>query len=172
MTIKLEIERKFLVHFPTSWSALSEMFDDLIDIKRISQTYLESKNKEPAARVRKTVQGLTGETDTIYHYNKKKPVTIGVHQEDEKEINKSQYLNYLKKADPNKRQVEKTRFVFKYKNQNFELDVFKNNLSGLAILEIELKNKKDKVELPPFLKVIKEVTEDKQFSNYSLADKK
>ncbi len=40
-------------------------------------------------------------------------------------------------------------------------------------MEIELKDiKKDKVELPHFLKVIKEVTGDKKFSNYSLADKR
>jgi CYTH domain-containing protein len=172
MATKLEIEKKYLVKFPNSWSALSEIFDDLIDVKRISQTYLKAENDEPAARVRKTVQGLTGDTETVYHYNKKEHVSTGVHEELEKEISKYEYEKALKKGDPKKFALQKTRFVFKFDNQIFELDVFKKPLNGLAILEIELKSKKDKVKLPPFLKVIKEVTDDNRYSNYNLANKR
>lgn len=172
MATKLESERKFLVKFPTSWSSLSEMFDDLIDVKRISQTYLQAEKGEPSARVRKTVEGLTGDTDTVYHYNQKEFVESGVHKEKEHEITKAQYEKYLKKCHPDKSEVQKTRFVFKYNDQTFELDVFKGALKGLAILEIELDNINDTVELPPFLKTVKEVTKDKRFTNYSLADKK
>ena len=170
MGTKLEKEKKFLVKFPTSWSALAEMFDDLIDVKRISQTYLKAEKGEQAARVRKTIEGLTGDTETIYHYNKKNPVETGVHEEEEYEITKSQYEKHLKNSNKDKTQVEKSRFVFKYNDQVFELDVFKGPLKGLAILEIELENIDDTVELPPFLKVIKEVTDDERFSNFRLAD--
>lgn len=172
MTTKLEIERKFLVKFPTSWSALSEMFDDLVDVKRISQTYLKPDPGEQAARVRKTVKGLTGDLETEYHFNQKKPVDTGVHEETEREIDQKEYEKYLKKSNPDKVSVEKTRFVFKFNDQVFELDVFKGPLKGLAILEIELEDKNDTVELPPFLKIIKEVTKDKRFTNFALADKK
>lgn len=169
MSTKLESERKFLVKFPTSWSVLSELFDNLIDVKRIHQTYLKAEGDEPSARVRKTVEGLTGETETIYHFNQKHPVETGVHKEKEYEITKSQYEKYLKKAHPKKVEVAKTRFVFEYDDQTFELDVFKGHLKGLAILEIELKDIDDTVELPPFLKVMKEVTKDERFTNYYLA---
>jgi CYTH domain-containing protein len=172
MGTKLEKERKFLIKFPTSWSVLSELFDDLVAVKRISQTYLEAEKGEQAARVRKTVEGLTGDVETVYHYNKKKPVDTGVHEEEEYEITKSQYEKRLKDSDPKKVAVEKTRFVFKYNDQTFELDVFKGALKGLAILEIELADIDDTVELPPFLKIVKEVTKDKRFTNFSLADKK
>ena len=157
MVTKLESERKFIVKFPTSWASLSEMFDDLIDVKRISQTYLESEDGEPSARVRKTIEGLTGDTETVYHYNQKEFVESGVHKEKEHEITKSQYEKSLKKCHPKKVEVQKTRFVFKYNDQTFELDVFKGPLKGLAILEIELRDIDDTVELPPFLKVIKEM---------------
>lgn len=172
MSTKLEIERKFLVKFPSSWEALSEMFDDLVDVKRISQTYLKAEGNEPSGRVRKTVEGLTGDTQTVYHFNQKKPVEAGVHEETEREISKSEYERYLKKSNPTKVTVDKTRFVFKYNDQTFELDVFKGPLKGLAILEIELEDKDDTVELPPFLPVKKEVTEDKRYTNFALADKK
>lgn len=172
MGTELEIERKFLVKFPISWENLAELFDGLKDVKRISQTYLEPEGKEPSARVRKTIEGLTGDTETVYHYNKKEYVQPGVHEETEHEITKSQYEKYLKQAHPDKVAVEKTRFVFKYRDQVFELDVFKGPLKGLVILEIELKKKNQPVELPPFLKVVKEVTKDKRFNNFSLADKR
>lgn len=171
MVTQLEIERKFLVKFPTSWSSLAELFDDLVDVKRIQQTYLKAKGNEPSPRVRKTVEGLTGDTNTVYHYNQKKFVSEGVHEEKEHEISKKKYEEYLKESRPDKCEVSKTRFVFKYNDQLFELDVFKEHLKGLAILEIELKDKNDKVELPPFLKIIKEVTKDKKYNNFSLANK-
>ena len=171
MVTQLEIERKDLVKFPESWSSLSALFDQLVDVKRISQTYLKSKGNEPSPRVRKTIQGLTGDTDTVYHYNQKHFVEAGVNKETEKEITHKQYEKYLENPLPNKFTLEKTRFVFKYKNQCFELDVFKGPLKGLAILEIELKNKKQKVELPPYLKIIKEVTREKKYNNFSLCEK-
>jgi CYTH domain-containing protein len=173
MPTHLEIERKFLVKFPSDWSALAELFDGIVDVKRISQTYLKPEPGEQAGRVRKTVEGITGETETVYHHNQKKPTgDTGVHEETESEITEKEYNQALKRANPDKCAVEKTRFVFKWHDQVFELDLFKGHLKGLAILEIELKDKDDTVELPPFLKVIKEVTKDKKFTNFSLADKK
>lgn len=170
---QLEIERKYLVKFPKSWSDLSLLFDNLVDIKRISQTYLQpSKTGEPSPRVRKTIEGLTQDTEVVYHYNQKFPIEDGINKEVEKEISKKQYDKYLEKPLPNKFTLEKTRFVFNYKNQTFELDVFKGPLKGLAILEIELANKKQKVQLPPYLKVIKEVTDEKKYNNFSLCEKK
>jgi CYTH domain-containing protein len=172
MGTHLEIERRFLVKFPQSWSDLSEMFEGIIDIKRISQTYLRPEPGEQAGRVRKTVEGLTGDTDTVFHYNRKKPIdNTGVYEETEHEISEAEYQKYLKKSNPDKYTIEKIRFVFKWHDQVFELDIFKGPLKGLAILEIELPKKNSTVELPPFLPVIKEVTKDKRFTNFNLADK-
>lgn len=169
---KIEIEKKFLVDFPKSWIDFMGIFDNLIDTKRISQTYLKPIGNNPCARVRKTIEGLVGDTNTKFHFNKKTFVEEGVHDETEFEITKSKYENYLKNSHPNKVEIQKTRFVFKYKDQVFELDVFKGPLKGLAILEIELKNKNDKVNLPPYLKIFEEVTNDERFNNFSLASKK
>jgi CYTH domain-containing protein len=170
MPTKIERERKFLVKFPKSWEELSELFDDLVDIKRIHQTYLKPKGDEPSARVRKTLEGLVGETKTIYHFNQKKPVETGAHKEKEFEINEKKYNEYLKDPYPGKGPVEKTRFVFKFNDQVFELDVFKGPLKGLAILEIELKKLETPIELPHFLEVIKEVTKEKQYNNFELSN--
>ena len=168
----IESERKYIVEPPKSWTDLSHMFDDMIDILHISQTYLEPKGDEPSERVRETISGLGKSNKAIYHLNKKYPIKPGVHEEKEHEISKSEYQKSLKEGRKDKCEVKKTRFVFKYEGQIFELDIFKDHLSGLAILEIELRNIKDEVKLPPFLKVIKEVTNNKDFNNFSLADKR
>ncbi len=172
MKKQLEIERKFLVKLPTSWSELAELFDKVVDIKRITQFYLKSEKDEPSPRVRKTVEGLSGDTETVYHINRKKATShVAVHEEEEKEISDEEYNQLVKKCHPDKRGIEKTRFVFKFKDQMFELDVFKNNLEGLAILEIELDHTDEKIKLPPFLNIIKEVTKSDKYSNFNLADK-
>jgi len=168
----MERERKFLIKLPSSWSSLAELFEYLTDVKRISQVYLKPEDGEQAVRIRKTVEGPKNKTKTLYHFNQKEPVETGVHKEKEHEISEKQYQKYLKQADPSKCEIEKTRFVFDYHDQIFELDLFKGHLKGLAILEIELDDIEETVELPPFLKIKKEITEDKTFSNYSLADKK
>lgn len=168
MSIKLEKERKFLIKVPSSWDDISNIFDNLIDIKRIKQTYLKPENDEQAARVRETVEGL-GDVKTVYHFNQKNPVETGVHKEKEFEITKSQYEKYLKNHFPGKYEVAKTRFVFDFDNQEFELDIFKKQLKGLAILEVELKNIDDKINIPDYLKVIKEVTKEEKFNNFNLA---
>lgn len=172
MTHQLESERKFLVNFPSSWSELAEMLHNLVDVKRISQVYLKAQKGKQAGRIRKTVQGLSGDTEVVYHYNEKKPVETGVHQEKEVEISKEEYQQALKSADPDRVEISKIRFVFKYHNQTFELDVFNGALKGLAILELELEDIDDKIKLPPFLPVKKEITGDQKYSNYNLADKK
>ena len=104
---KLEKERKFVVASITSWSVLADLLKDVVDIKRINQTYLKPKPNEQAARVRQTISGLSGHTKTEYHYNKKKPIETGVHQETEFKISEKEYHQYLKQANPNKCEVEK-----------------------------------------------------------------
>jgi len=173
MSVKLEKEKKYLVKAPTSWEQLAVLLDHIVEIKRISQTYLKAAPGEQSGRARKTIEGLSGDTKVVYHYNQKKPTgETGVHQEKEFEITGKKYQECLKHSNPDKCMVEKTRFVFNWHNQLFELDLFKGHLKGLAILEIELNDMDKPVELPPFLKIIKEITKDKRWNNFSLADKR
>ena len=74
MSFHLEKEKKFLIKLPTSWSVLASLFEYLVDVKRITQTYMVAKPGEQAARIRKTVEGPVGHTKTIFHFNQKQPV--------------------------------------------------------------------------------------------------
>ena len=52
----------------------------------------------------------------------------------------------------------------------FNLDIFEENLLGLAILEIEVKDMNENILLPPYLKVIKEITTDNFYYVSNLAN--
>ena len=63
--------------------------------------------------------------------------------------------------------IQKTRHHVVDQQQLFEVDVFEGALTGLVIAEIELKNPKDKIQLPAWIG--KEVTGDKRYYNSHLA---
>jgi len=60
--------------------------------------------------------------------------------------------------------IKKTR----YKIGRLELDIFHGKLKGLILAEVELKNKREKVRLPDWLKC-SEVTYDPRYQNNALA---
>lgn len=64
-------------------------------------------------------------------------------------------------------EITKKRFVFTYLRRKFELDVFP--ASRLMILEIELDDEKQLFAVPPFVDIIKEVTDDENYYNFNLA---
>ena len=65
--------------------------------------------------------------------------------------------------------VEKTRYLVYYMGHCIELDVYKGNNKGLCTAEVELKSEDGIFELPYYLKVVREVTDDPKYSNSNLA---
>ena len=63
--------------------------------------------------------------------------------------------------------IQKTRHHVVDQQQLFEVDVFEGTHTGLVIAEIELKNAKDKIQLPAWIG--KEITGDKRYYNSYLA---
>lgn len=157
----MEVERKFLVKD--------------IDIGRlppyqkieIEQFYLTSENNE---EIRLRRRGQNG--SFVYFLTKKiKTDNPRVRQETEKIISFKEYSELLAQKDKTKNPIIKERICFLYKNQYFELDIFKEPLycKEMMVLEIELTQENQEIEIPPFVSIEKEVTEDPQFSNSNLA---
>lgn len=157
-----EIERKFLIEYPNL-----DLLEKLPNCQKVEiiQTYLNSNNDEEM-RIRQ--RG----TNSTFTYTKtiKKSVSDIKRIEREKRISKDEYLRLLMNADTNKKPIRKTRYCLMYKNQYYEIDVYPN-WKDKAIMEIELQNEKQEYKLPNFIKVVKEVTGDKEYSNYYLASK-
>ena len=55
-----------------------------------------------------------------------------------------------------------------HNNKYFEIDIYPFS-QNTAICEIELASEDETFEMPKYVKVIKEVTDDKRFSNYAFS---
>jgi len=159
--VPMEIERKYLIEMPN----LEELQEKYSCTKQnIIQTYLKSDDKNTEVRIRQ--RGINGEYS--YYLTKKQEVSEVSRIETEKKISKDEYLRLLMDADTSLKQIRKDRICFVYSNNYFELDIYPF-WEDKAILEIELSRENQEIDFPPEIKIIKEVTEDKDYKNYSLA---
>lgn len=89
-------------------------------------------------------------------------------EENEYEITADEYVRLLEQLDESCTPVEKTRYCFNYSDQLFELDVYPFS-HDLAIMELELDFPEQKIYFPECVNVLKDVSDDKRYSNASLA---
>lgn len=154
--IPIEVERKYLVEVIGTIP--------MCDISEIYQTYLSPiGGKEMRLRKR----GKNGHY--IYYQTTKTYLAEDRRIEYEEQITPWQYLELMQHAHPERGTVEKRRCCFLYENQYFELDTFCNPPLDYALLEIEDADDPTKVKFPPFLKVIKDVTDDPNYHNSYIA---
>lgn len=170
--IPLEIERRFLVADLPDFERLGIKFEK-IDIE---QMYLQN-GRGAQKRIRK--RGQYG-SHVFYQTFKQSlregpPATLcaamraGVRSETEIQIGPKQYLALSYERDPEKKIIRKNRYCFLWQNQYFEFDEFIEPRKGLYILEIELTEENERVVIPDFVSVIREVTDDSGYSNYEIA---
>ena len=158
-----EIERKFLIEMPDL-----EYLESLPNCEKVKivQTYLKS-NDDEEIRIRQ--RGNNGS----YTYSKTRKINIDPLKriEIENRLTSEEYINELLNADPSRGQIIKDRYCLCYKNQYFEIDVYPF-WKDKAIAEIELINENQKIELPSYINVIDEVTDNLDYRNSELAKKK
>lgn len=155
----IECERKFLVkhlNLPPS--------DVRYEQVHIEQTYLVPEADGDTARVRKRSQDGTA----TYTHTIKRHLGPGKNIEIERMISGREYLGLLELADKSRKKIIKHRTCFLWKNQYFELDTFIEP-RGPMILELEIESNDDPVDLPYWISIHREVTNEKEFSNAELA---
>ena len=158
----LEIERKYLIEKPDlKW--IRENTD--CEILHIVQTYLGKNSEGFGNRVREIIVN----NEKKYYHTAKKSLSGFTRIELEKEISKNEYYNFLKNRK-NRVSLKKTRYIVKLNNLRYEIDIYPF-WHETAILEIELKSEKQDFDIPPFIKVIGEVTNNLDYTNHSLAKK-
>ncbi len=161
--VPLEKERKFLI---SDFKLPSDLPVQVVDIE---QVYLKSTKPDVEERVRRR-----GQDDSFVFYRTSKIPTdkSDTRQEQEWQISEDEY-NFAVKydADPLRLPVVKQRHVFLWNNVYYELDIIKspNNSKGLTLLEVELTGDNNHLEIPDFIQIVKEVTGDKNFSNFYIA---
>lgn len=154
-----EIERKYLIAMPDL-----EYLKQNASPSRIEQHYLLPPEPHITERVRK--RGAEG--SWRYYHTRKSRLTDLKRIEDEREIDEAEYEALLSRADPMRRPIQKTRWVLPWQGHDFEIDIFPF-WDDRAIMEIELEDEGQTVELPPQIRVIREVTSDWRYANSALS---
>jgi len=158
--VPLEIERRFLIK-PIDIDALKIPYRTV----EIEQVYIRPIESGTVLRIRKRGDGNV----FTYFETTKREVRPGVRIETERLISAVEYATLLPYQEPHTRVVKKRRTCFVYNDQYFELDTFAAPHEGLTILELELTEENDRIDLPPFIEVLEEVTMKRNFSNRALA---
>ncbi len=163
----LEIEFKFLIEMPDI--KLIEKQPEFRE-KKLCQMYLElpqsSSEFGTRCRIRKTEEN----GETTFYKTFKKTVTDLTRIEVEEEISDVEFTELSKFIKAGTSPVEKTRYTFFYEGYTCEVDVFPF-WDDKAFLEIEVENESVKPPVPPFIKVIKDVSCDKMYRNSVLAQR-
>jgi len=146
----LEIEKKFLIKNDNWKQFVSEE-------KEITQGYLNA-NPNRTVRVR-----ITGKQGFLTIKSKSKG---SVRSEFEYEIPIEDATELIELCE--KPILSKTRFIVKFENHKWEIDVFEKENKGLVVAEIEL-SKEDEFFLTPDW-IGKEVTEETKYYNSQLIE--
>ena len=154
-----EIERKYLIRRPAeAWLEANCQGTDII------QTYLKTEAPGHSDRVRRRA----GKNGVVYTHTVKRRITDLRREEQEREISETEYLSLLQRADPERRVIEKRRYVLAYDGKEFEIDVYPF-WQDKAVMEIELSEETETVKLPPQIEIIRDVTADRRYTNAALA---
>lgn len=155
-----ETERKYLIEYPD----ITLLEKRSTSIKRITQTYLCS-DMDVDRRVRRA----ESEEKTVLTFTEKRKLTRLTRLEDEREIAEEEYEAYLLSADKNFTPISKTRYcVPAPSGQTAEIDVYAN-ITDFAICEVELCDESETVLLPDCVKLIREVTGEREYTNRQIA---
>lgn len=154
----IELEKKFLIEYPDF-----EKLNKYNPFKaEIEQVYLVSDVGSHRIRKRGAKNSYS------YFETVKIRINGSKCHEFENIISEYDYKELLKLADAKYSVIKKDRYCFVYNSQYFELDVYPF-WNDKAILELELKNEKQSFVLPPEIKVIKDVSDNKKYKNKYLA---
>ena len=158
----VEIERKYIIEKP-NLKLLSGM--DGYTSSEIEQVYLDSPTGITHRIRRRTYSDREEYTET-----KKVRIDKSSSYEDERAITAEEYNVLLQKRAEGSIPLKKVRHTFKYSGQIFELD-FYPYWTHTCIMETELPTRDTVVDMPPFIRIVREVTGEREYSNASMSRK-
>ena len=160
MATAVEIERKFVIKIPD----ITEMrLQDNYTSSVIEQIYLKS-----ARGITHRIRSRVFSDKTVYTETIKVRIDKMSASETESEISSERFLSLKENIAPDTRVLNKVRHTFCFCGHIFEIDVYPE-WKRSCIMEVELLNRDEKIEFPPFVEIVAEVTGDKKYSNASMS---
>ena len=156
----LEIERKFLIRRPAE-ELLRQNSTACLELEQI---YLSRREKGESRRIRKS--SCNGETR--YYYNEKIRLSSIRRIEHEWELREEEYAALQREADSDCAIIRKKRWLVPAGELTLEVDVFPF-WQHQAFCEAELTDESQPVELPVWMELIREVTNEDGYTNHAMA---
>ena len=158
--IGVEIEKKYIIAMPD----LKEFCTmEGYSSSQIEQIYLPTSDGSTHRVRRRTENGRVRFTET-----RKVRIDEMSATEIEGEISEERYLALSANPKEGTVPINKVRHKFFYLGQMFEIDIYPA-WKNTAIMETELDSRERVVEIPKFLKIIRDVTGDKRYSNAAMS---
>lgn len=157
-----EIERKFLIEYPDL-----DVLNKMKTCRRIpiTQAYLTTPD-EGYFRIRKRGE----DKNAVYIKTVKIKISDLKRIEIENYLSEKEYKEHMNKKEYITGLISKDRYCIVWNNSYYELDVYPF-WNDKATIEIELLSENQPYKLPDFIKLIREVTFEKEFRNFALAQK-
>ena len=156
----LEIERKFLIRMPDT-ETLERLSTRRIGI---TQIYLTPGAGGSVRRLRHSCW----DGGEARYFTEKLRLSDRTRIEREREITREEWEELYPQRDEKLRIIEKVRWCVPYAGHTLEIDVFPF-WSDRAFCEAELESEDEPLELPDWLRVVREVSADRRYTNYALA---
>ena len=157
-----EIRRRLLIDKPDP--SVLEAFPGCHRFE-IEQVYLLAPpDEEIRVRMRRGANGV------VYYLTRKKGPAGYRSLISEGRLSEREYQQFLGNADPSRQMICKTRYCLTWKQQYFEIDIYPF-WDNRAVLEVSLREADDKITVPDFLHVQRDVSEDPCYEISYLAQK-
>lgn len=161
----VEIFNKYLVEINDEVINKVKEATNCINV-HIVQHYLKSTS-DIERRIRKRVKN----NSALYYYSEAQTLSSKERIKTDKILSEREYFNLMREVNPELSVIDKERYSFIYNNHFFKLDIFDFDKSK-GLLSIQVPDEQDNYQLPDYINVVKDVTNNRDYKNYYLAKTK
>jgi CYTH domain-containing protein len=111
-----------------------------------------------------------GKNDAFTYSHEMRYEINGEKIQKKRQITAREYIELCENTDITKKKIIKTRQCFIYDRQYFMVETFLNLENHPSIIRVESTTEKSKTKLPPFLKIVREVTNDNAYETWMMAN--
>ena len=159
----LETKRKYLIEYPDIQELEKRPNCQRVEIL---QAYLKSEIPGETVRIRQR-----GRDGNYVYFKTRKRMIDGKRIEMEERLSKNEYLELLMQADPELRPIRKERYCLSENGLYYNIDIYPQ-WSDQALMDVELYGGEETVVFPEGIRVIREVTGEKEFTNPYIAGRR
>ena len=152
------VVKKFLLIVDKSYHDFKTPKQIKKEFFQVDETFLQVFNEDGSEGT--NIVRKIGKNDSFIYSNEIKYVLNQEKIVKKRQITAREYIELLEMKDPEKKQLRKIRQCFIFESQYFMVESFSNVDGSPSLLRIETTDERKKITIPPFLRVLREVTND------------